>query len=365
MATLDARNVQTALAATKLGVFTLISIVVTGTLAAIMGNFGFGGQTEYKALFSTASMLEKGDDVRIAGVSVGEVKDVEIKDRDRALVTFRVKSDVPMTTASRAEIRFLNLVGTRYLSLTQGRQGAARLQPGETIPESRTSPALNLTELFNGFQPLFQALNPDDVNELAMNLVRVLQGEGGTVQSLLGNTASLTNALADRDELIGQVIGNLSTTLGTLDNRHAQLNELVVQLRSWLTNVARDRDAIGDSLQNLSGLSAQVAGLLAESRPLLRDDIAQLRTLMRTLNKPGNQAVLDEVFKRLPVMLERQTRTGTYGSWYNYYLCDFEGKIILPDLGFPGGNDSVPGLKQIQQKLNNLTFHSTAARCDE
>jgi phospholipid/cholesterol/gamma-HCH transport system substrate-binding protein len=358
------RNLRTTTAALKLGVFTLVSIVVTGTLAAIMGNFGFGSQTEYEAVFSSASMLQEGDDVRIAGVSVGEVKDVRIADRDRARVTFQVKSDVPLTTASRAEIRFLNLVGTRYLSLTQGTPGAARLTAGGTIPVSRTSPALDLTELFNGFQPLFQALNPDEVNELSMNLVRVLQGEGGTVKSLLASTASLTNSLADRDELIGRVVENLSTMLGTVDQRHDQLNQLVIQLRTWMSNLARDRTAIGDSLQNISGLTREVAGLLTRGRPLLKDDIAQLRTLLSTLNEPGNQKVLDEVFDRLPVMLERQTRTGTYGSWYNYYLCDFQGKIILPDLGLPGGNDSVPGLKQIQQKLDSLSFHSTAARCD-
>src|SRR5690606_22972509 len=70
------RNLQTIIAATKLGVFTLVSVVVTGTLAAIMGNFGFGDQTEYRAVFTSASMLEKGDDVRVAGVTVGEVRDV-------------------------------------------------------------------------------------------------------------------------------------------------------------------------------------------------------------------------------------------------------------------------------------------------
>src|SRR4051794_41232103 len=85
-----------------------------------MGNFGFGASTEYKAVFANASMLKKGDDVRVAGVSVGEVKKVEHYKRTMALVTFRVKSDVPLTTTSRAEIRYLNLVGDRYLALEAG-----------------------------------------------------------------------------------------------------------------------------------------------------------------------------------------------------------------------------------------------------
>ena len=224
---------------------------MTGLLAAIMGNFGFGDSTEYQAVFTTASMLEKGDDVRVAGVSVGEVKKVEHYHRNQALVTFRVKSEVPLTTTSRAEIRFLNLVGDRYLALEAGDEDgdampdgiddgiggtAAPTRPapapagaGATIPVDQTTPALDLTTLFNGFQPLFQALDPKQVNELSMNLVQVLQGEGGTIQELLANTASLTNSLADRDELIGQVVNNLTQTLDTVDQRHQELNTLVVR----------------------------------------------------------------------------------------------------------------------------------------
>ncbi len=355
------RNTTTILAAIKLGIFVLVSVIVTGTLTAIMGSFAFGSQSEYKATFSSASLLTKGDDVRVAGVTVGSVSGVEIKNRDQAEITFKVKDDVPVTTATRAAIRFLNLVGDRYMALEEGEPGAKRLSDGGTIPVSRTTPALNLTELFNGFQPLFQALTPNEINDLSLNLVKVLQGEGGTIGSLMSNTASLTNALADRDELIGRVIDNLSAMLETVDDRHAQLTELVVGLKDWMTNLSRDRKAIGASVANLSGLTGEVARLLTLGRPYLKADIAQLRRVMKSLNKPSNQAALDEVLNRLPVMLKRQTRTGTYGSWYQYYLCDFDGKIILPSLGSPELDALV---KPIQDKLSDISFYSDAPRCD-
>lgn len=355
------RNTQTTVAAIKLGIFVAVSILVTGTLTAIMGSFSFGSETQYKADFATASMLVKGDDVRVAGVNVGSVKDVQIKERDSAEITFSVKKDVALTTASRASIRYLNLVGDRYLALDQGdAEGASALREGGTIPRSQTTPALNLTELFNGFQPLFQALQPSEINQLSLNLIKVLQGEGGTVGSLMSNTASLTNALADRDELIGQVVDNLSAMLKTVDDRHQQLSSLVIELRKWLTNVANDRNAIGRSVQNLSGLAVQLTTLLTQSRPYIKADVAQLRRVMRTLNKPANQKVLDEVLNRLPLMLQRQTRTGTYGSWYQYYLCDVQGKIILPTLG----KQIDQLLKPIQAQLNNMSFYSNAKRCD-
>ncbi|MCW2543285.1 MAG: hypothetical protein JWM40_837, partial [Frankiales bacterium] len=227
---MSTRNTKTTLAAIKLGIFVLVSVIVTGTLTAIMGSFAFGSETAYKAEFTSASLIKKGDDVRVAGVTVGSVKDVEIKGRDAAEVTFKVKKDVPVSTATHASIRFLNLVGDRYMALDEGAPGAQRLPGGGTIPVAHTTPALNLTELFNGFQPLFQALQPAEVNQLSMNLVRVLQGEGGTINSLLSNTASVTNALADRDQLIGQVIDNLSGLLKNTNDHHAQLNTLVIQL---------------------------------------------------------------------------------------------------------------------------------------
>ena len=355
------RQAKTISAGIKLGIFTIVSILVTGLLAAIMGNIGFGAGAEYKAVFSTASSIEKGDDVRVAGVSVGEIKKVEHYERNNALVTFRVKADVPLTTASRAEVRFLNLVGDRYLALEAGANvNAERLESGDTIPIEQTSPALDLTTLFNGFKPLFQALRPDQVNELSMNLIQVLQGEGGTVQGLLQKTASLTSTLADRDQLIGEVIDNLNTTLATVDSRSEQVTELVLELEGWMTDLAADRKLIGSSLDNISSLTVEVAGLLQGARPVLKSDIKQLKRLSKLLNKKQNQEIIKELFDRLPESMTDQTRTGTYGSWYNYYVCGFSGEIKLPN-----GLGDLPVINQLQKQLNNLNFRSTAPRCSQ
>ena len=352
------RNSTTIAAGIKLGFFTVVSILVTGLLVAIMGNLGFGGGEEYKAVFSNASMLQEGDDVRIAGVSVGDVKSVEHYQRNSAVVTFQVKDEIDLTTASRAEIRFLNLVGDRYMALEQGADAEAQpLEPDGTIPVEQTSPALDLTVLFNGFQPLFQALRPDQVNELSLNLVQVLQGEGGTVASLMEKTASLTNSLADRDQLIGEVINNLTQTLDTVDARREQLNQLITELKGWMTDLARDRSTIGASLDNISELTVVVADLIRRSRPVVKDDIVQLRRLANLLNQPRNRAVVEQTLDRLPESMTDQTRTGTYGSWYSYYLCEYSGEIKLPEL------NNVPGIQALTRELSSIRFHSTAERC--
>lgn len=358
---LNRRNAVTTSAAIKLGVFTLVSILVTGTLAVIMGNIGFGDRNEFKAVFTNATMLEEGDDVRVAGVNVGEVSKVEHHKRTMALVTFKVDAGVEMTTASRAEIRFLNLVGDRYMALEEGTgaDGAEPLDDGDTIAVENTKPALDLTVLFDGFKPLFAALTPDQVNELSMNLVQVLQGEGGTVKSLLAHTASLTTSLADRDALIGEVITNLSSTLKTVDDRHQQLSTLVVELKDWMTDLARDRDTIGSSLDNISQLTVTVADLLRRGRPLLKEDIAALRSLAKLLNRPENRKNLSQLLDRMPETMSDQTRTGTYGSWYQYYVCGVSASIRLPIVG------EQALLKRIFGYLSEFSFKSTAPRCQD
>ena len=360
MTSQHSRNAAFASAGIKLGIFTVLSIILTGGLTIIMGNIGLGGGTTYKAVFTNASMLEKGDDVRVAGVSVGEVKDVEHYERTMALVTFRIDDDIELTTSSTAEIRFLNLIGDRYMALEAGRgsDDADVLHDGDTIPVQRTSPSLDLTVLFDGFKPLFQALTPDQVNELSMNLVQVLQGEGGTVRGLLEHTASLTTSLADRDKLIGDVVTNLSETLDTVNRRHQQLSSLVVELKDWMKDLARDRKTIGGSLDNISDLTVEVADLLRRGRPLLKRDIAALHDLAQLINSPDQRREFIDLLDRMPEVMADQTRTGTYGSWYQYYFCGFTARIDLPALG------NIPVVQQIQEYIQHFDFHSTAERCN-
>lgn len=354
---MNARDTAFYVSAIKLTIFTVVSLIVTGMLVAIMGGFGLGSQTEYKAVFANASELTSGDDVRIAGVVVGKVEDVKIHQGNHALVTFKVKDGVPLTQDSRASIRFLNLIGDRYMSLSEGKEGAPRLAPSATLPMSRTTPALNLTELFQGFQPLFAALRPEDVNKLSLNLIQVLQGEGGTVQELLSNTATLTNTLADRDQLIGDVITNLSTLMTTVDNHHQELDELLTSMRSWFGDLAEDRQVIGSSLTNISQVTESVADLLTEGRPLVKQDVAQLRRLFTILAKPENKDYLDMTLDKLPSMLAKQTRIGVYGSWYNYYLCEFQGGVVLPSALM----DALPA--DVQKQMSEFTVYSQAKRC--
>ncbi len=351
------RQLQTLGALAKLTVFAIVSALVLGMLTVILGNVGFNDTSTYKAVFTSASRLQDGDDVRVAGVVVGQVEGVEIKDRTKALVTFSVGKDVPLTRASRAEIKYLNLVGDRYLALQEGKGSAQPLSAGGTIPVSHTKPALNLNALFNGFKPLFQALSPKQVNRLSMEIIKTLQGQGGTINSLLSHTASLTTTIANRDKLIGEVIGNLNSLLATLDQRHKRLSSLVKNLQKWVSGLAADSDVIGASLEHINELTTVTGDLVADARPALEEDIEQLSKLAATLSEPKNKRRIERLIQKLPERLNKMTRTGTYGSWYNFYVCDLKVNITFPEIPQSRADE------QLQAKLGVVLLHSKAARC--
>ncbi|MGE5290785.1 MAG: MCE family protein [Micromonosporaceae bacterium] len=319
---------KTASAAVKLSAFAAVTSLATAVLAITISNAQFGPRTTYRAIFSNATGLITGDGVRIAGVQVGEVSGISLYHGHLAEVTFTVQKDIPLSASTRAALRYLNIVGQRYVSLMEGAGSSAPLRPGGVIPLSQTEPALDLNALFNGFRPLLAALNPAQVNQLAFSIIRVFQGEGGTIDSLLGQVASLTSTLADHDVLITQLINNLNAVLGTLDSHTTQFTELVANLQSLVSGLAADRSAIGSSLTGISNLEAATAGLLSQARAPLKSDIASLGQVAKTLDT--HKGDLQGLLTRLPRRISAMTSFGSYGGWANMYLCSIEAETSLP-----------------------------------
>ncbi len=312
----------------KLLIFIIVTTLSTGVLVVLIGNISFQTNRNYKAVFSDATGVVKGDDIRIAGVKVGSVKKVEIKDRTRALVSFTVAKSSIVTKSSTATIRYRNLVGQRYISLTQGVGDLDRMPSDSTIPMDRTQPALDLTVLFNGFKPLFAALSPADINKLSGEVISVFQGEGGNFNALLQSTASITNTLADRDQVIGSVIDNLNDVLATLAGRDKELSELIVDFKTFMAGLVKDKDAILGSLESISSLADETSDLAVGIRPSLVKDVKGLRKVATNLN--AGRSELDRAMQVLPIKLEKIGRTAIYGSFFNFYLCQFNGNVTLP-----------------------------------
>jgi phospholipid/cholesterol/gamma-HCH transport system substrate-binding protein len=274
----------------------------------------------------------------MAGVKVGTAQAVEVSDNQFARVTFTVADSAPMRTGTSAELRFRNMVGQRYIALTPGDAGAAELPAGATLDLDHTQPALDLTLLFNGFQPLMRLLDADDVNELSGQIIEVFQGEGATVDGLLTSTARLTSTLADRDQVIGDLITNLNQVLTVVGDRSDQLDTTLVTLQQLVSGLAEDRVIIGDTITGMGELSASVADLLDEGRAPIKRSIQGLGDLSASL-AGGDE--LDEFLSNLPGKLESIGRLASYGSWINFYLCSLDGRIPLPE-GYYGDLGALP-----------------------
>jgi len=309
----------------RLGIFLVVSLLGMFSLFAVFGQLRFEKEQSYRAVFSNVTGLKADDFVRIAGVEVGKVTNLAIQDDSTVVVDFTAQDSVVLTEGSRAVIRYDDLIGGRYLQLVEGAGGTRTLSPGDTIPLAQTEPALDLDALIGGFRPLFQALNPDQVNALTGQLISALQGQGATIGSFLTQTASLTNTLADRDQLIGEVIVNLNDVLGSLAGQSDQFGKAVTALSDLVAGLAERRDEIATGLAYTNEAAGSITALLSEARPPLKKVITETdRSAGIVL---ADHDYFDNLLNTLPDAYQVLNRQGMYGDFFSFYLCDIALKL--------------------------------------
>jgi phospholipid/cholesterol/gamma-HCH transport system substrate-binding protein len=349
----------------KLVIFLVITAFATFILGETIANSSYGSTYTYHADFKDVTGLQIGDDVRISGVRVGTVEDIQIKEYQNpktgkegyAYVTFTVTKDAKVPVGAIVNLRYRNLVGQRYLDIEQGAGDANKLlKPGSTICNSpthdptqcqNTNPAVDLTVLFGGFKQLIQGLDADQINRLSMALIQTLQGEGGALQNLFSVVADLTNTLADKTQVIDDVIDNLKDVLVAVQQRDSGLTDLIKELNTFMTGFAQDRNTIGNAIDGVNQLAQSTSGLLVQVRQPLAQDVKDITKLTNNLNK--NSSTITYVLNQLPPTVAGLIRTASYGSWFNFYLCSFSAIITLP------GNHKTT--------LHNLSYGSSK-RCN-
>ncbi|ULE31413.1 virulence factor Mce family protein [Mycobacterium sp. IDR2000157661] len=312
--------------AVRLAAFLTVCLLGVFGLFAVFGQMRFGEKTNgYQAVFTNVSGLENGDFVRIAGVEVGRVESVDIRPDTTALVEFTADESVMLTEGSRAVIRYDDLIGGRYLALQEGAGSTATLKPGGTIPLARTSPALDLDALIGGFRPLFRALDPDQVNALSGQLIQALQGQGGTINSFLAQTAALTSTLADRDQLIGEVIVNLNIVLGSLGDQSDQFAKAVDALAELVATLEGRKADISNGVAYTNAAAATITDLLTEARPPFSKAIRETDRAAGIV--VADHEYFDNLLNTLPEAYQALSRQGIYGDFFTFYLCDIVLKL--------------------------------------
>jgi phospholipid/cholesterol/gamma-HCH transport system substrate-binding protein len=321
--------------------FALACLLGLVFLANTMTNKAKGDTNTFHAIFTNVGGLRPGDDVRAAGVRVGRVESVDLQGA-QARVTFTLAAAQPLTTATHLTLRFQSLLGQRYVSLVKGGGvgSPSVLTDGATIPVSRTDPGFDLTALLNGFEPLFATLKPAEVNQLAESIAAVLQGQGGTIESLLGNTASLTNRLADDGKLVDTILTSLTPVLEDVAGRGERVDETIADLRSLLTELDKEHKRIGKSIDGVSELSNAASDLVREVRQPLRHDVHTLREFSRI--SVEQRSAINALLNYLPLGTYAFARPFSSGAWLNIFICNMEidlGAGEIP-VGFPNGKHS-------------------------
>jgi phospholipid/cholesterol/gamma-HCH transport system substrate-binding protein len=321
----------------RLSIFSLVLLVFTAMIIVVFGQMRFQRTYGYSAEFTSISGLRQGQFVRASGVEIGKVSSVSLVDGGkRARVDFSVDRSVPLYQSTTAQIRYLDLIGNRYLELKRGEgEGADRvLPPGGFIPVSRTSPALDLDALIGGFKPLFRALDPQKVNTIASALVTVFQGQGGTIDDILDQTAQLTNQLGERDQAIGEVVKNLNIVLDTTVRHRQQFDQTVNNLEVLITGLKNHADPLAAGTAHISNAAGTVADLLAEDRGLLHKSLDYLDAIQQPLIDQREQ--LSDYFHKVPTALNMIGRAiGSYGDFVNFYACDITLKLNGLQAGGP------------------------------
>lgn len=306
--------------AARVALFTGACLVFMFALVTMFGQFRFDSRTHYSAVFTNVSGLKGGNFVRVAGVEVGKVTGFTLHRDGTVTVQFSVDKTLPLTEGTRAAVRYENLVGDRYLALLDGPGPIDRLNPGDTIPQSRTSPALDVDALIGGFRPLFRALDPDQVNALSSELLKVFQGQGATVSSFLAQTSALTSTLAGRDRLIGEVIDNLNTVLATFSSRDEQFATGLDALSRLTQGLADRRGDIANGTAYINAAAGSVADLLTEARQPINEAVTQTERFSSQVM--ADHDYVDDLVKTLPDAYQILARQGLYGDYFGFYLCD-------------------------------------------
>ncbi|QLY34503.1 MCE family protein [Nocardia huaxiensis] len=273
----------------------LLFVVISAILRPVSGE-----TRGFRAEFTDVSGLKNGDDVRMYGVQVGKVTGIEL-DGTRAIVSFSVQRDRPLYATSGLAIRYQTLTGQRYVDVRQPEEPGAPLQPGATIGVDKTIPSFDITQLFNGLQPVLREFSPGALNQFAESVLAVIEGNGSGIGPTLDAFESLSRYVTDRQAVLSLIVANLQNISAQIGGKSPHLvtllrglSDVVVALSIELDGLLEFSDSAPSALGPLNSL-LKTLGFTERTNPNLEED---LRLLF-----PDQQQTL-EVLGRLPGLVQ-------------------------------------------------------------
>ncbi|MCX2932106.1 MlaD family protein [Mycobacterium sp. CVI_P3] len=322
-----------------LTIFTAVAVVCTLIVLTALRSPVTGTLSRYTATFSDVSGLYVGDDVRISGVQVGKVHTIRLDGRV-AKVDFTAQADHPVFTNTVAAVRYQTLVGQRYVELVQPAKPDHRLPDGGTLPIGQTIPSFDVAKLFNGFQPIFQTLDPAQFNLLGENLLRLIQGDESGIGPFLHDLDEISKLAVNRQVVITTMIRNLSAISHDLGGKSEQLFQLISQLNDVLGKFGSKAEEFRESLD--SGL------------PVLRSTTHVMQYFERTFD--GTTGPLYDLFSRMwpqtPTIIAGLSFAPSLIQGIRDWLVDEQ--PATPTFSCSQGEVTLPGIGQVSFAQQNL-----------
>lgn len=274
-----------------------------------------GAGDTYHAEFSEIGGLKSGNEVRVAGVPVGKVRDIELEG-NKVKVTFKVDKGTRLGRDTGAEIRIRTLLGAQFLALQPS--GAGRLERGGTIPESRTTPPYDVVQAFSDLSTTTEALDVDQISQALETLSDVAAQTPEEFRGAIRGVSDLSRNLAARDQQINTLLKNLKKVTGVINARDDQLVALVKDSSVLFDAISARREAIHRLLVSTQEISAQLTGLVKDTEADLQPALRQLRTVTTMLAR--NEQSLDRALTVMPGFLRVFANALGNGPWFDTYI---------------------------------------------
>jgi phospholipid/cholesterol/gamma-HCH transport system substrate-binding protein len=282
----------------------IAAVVAVGVLM-----FGGGGGKEYKFRFQNAGQLVNGNQVQVAGKSVGTISKIELTDNNEAEITATIDDEfAPLHEGSTATIRQPSLpsIANRFIVLTPGPNNAPELDEGSTIPTDKTTAPVDLDQLFNTLDP-----------KTRRSLQKVLVGFSGwyvgkgdelnTTFKYFGPSLSTTDAvmreLSADQKVFERFLIDVSRLVGALAERRNDVSGFVTNTNAAMAAIADENVSLAQALQFLPGTLRRANATFVELRGAL-DELNELTNVTKPFAKD-----LAPFFRRLDKLVVDSTPT--------------------------------------------------------
>lgn len=294
-----------------------------------------GAGSTYTAQFTEAAGLKPGNEVRIAGVKVGQVSSVEL-DGDKVNVAFRVQ-DAWVGNNSSASIQIKTLLGQKYLAVDP--RGDEVLKPKDPIPVERTTSPY---DVIDAFSDAARTITDIDTPQLAASFETLSQAFSETpddIRASLDGVSRLSETIASRDAELQKLFEATGKTSKVLADRNEEFNRLITDAGPLLQELNNRQQSISQLLTGVQRLSQQLTGLVRDNEEQINPMLQQLNGVIDILNK--NNDALSRGLELYAPFVRLYANVVGNGRWLDITLANLT----------PPGLPLIPGYREPARDL--------------